>query len=75
VYRLTKAYIYCDSTVVINKNVINNATDDDFREVSLILSEDDVKQFYHELKHLREDCLPDESAAYGNDCPNGRCEM
>ena len=74
-YRLTKAYIYCDSTVVINKNVINNATDDDFREVSLILSEEDVKQFYSELEHLREDCLPDESAAYGNDCPGGKCEM
>ena len=74
-YRLTKAYIYCDSTVVIDKNTIKNAKNDDFREVSLILSEEDVKQFYSELKHLREDCLPDESAVYGNDCPDGRCEM
>ena len=74
-YRLTKAYIYRDSTVVIDKNTINNATDDDFREVSLILSEEDVKQFYSELEHLREDCLPDESTVYGNDCRDGKCEM
>lgn len=74
-YRLTKAYIYRDSTVVIDKNVINDATDDDFREVSLILSEENVKQFYSELKYLRDDYLPDESQVYGIDCRDGRCEI
>jgi hypothetical protein len=52
--RLTRAYLFQGGTVVIDKNLIRNAKDEDFTEVSLILSKDQIKQFHNELEAMGE---------------------
>ena len=43
---LLTAYIYNESTVVTDKSVVKNATDEEFRVVNLILTSDEIRDFY-----------------------------
>lgn len=61
-HRLINAYIYRESTVVIDKNTINGANEEDFRPVNLILSEHEIERFYEEIQNIREMEEREESA-------------
>lgn len=53
-FKGTKAYLYQDSTVVLNKNDLKNAKEEDFKEVTLLLSADFIKNSYKELEVIEE---------------------
>lgn len=61
--RLMKAYRLKDSDwVVLDKKSIHNTKDEDYEEVSLILSKDQIVGFYEELDMMGELSEEDESA-------------
>lgn len=54
-YKGVIAYLFRDSTVVLNKSDIHNAKDDDFKEVRLLIPIDFIKESYEEYSFVSED--------------------
>lgn len=47
--KLMTAYLFRGNTVVTDKSLIMNATDDEFEEVSLVLSQVEIERYSKEL--------------------------
>jgi len=54
-FKYVKAYLYGDKTVVLNKSDIKNAKDEDFKEVSLWLSEEFIQESAEEIEMCSDD--------------------
>ena len=54
-FKYVKGYLFREGTVVLNKNDIRNAKDEDFREVSLYLSYEFIQESAEELEYIMDD--------------------
>lgn len=52
--KYTRAYLYNESTVVLEKSAITNAKDEDFKEVTLLIPAEQIKDWYEELDLMGE---------------------
>lgn len=51
-HKMTKAYLFEEGTVVLDKSVIHNSKNENYREVTLIISTDQIKDLYEEIEML-----------------------
>lgn len=47
--KYAKAYLYHENKVVLDKKDIKNAKDEEFREITLLVSSEQIKDWYQEL--------------------------
>lgn len=50
-----RAYLYRGNTVVTDKNHINNATDNDFKKIILLLTDEFIKEKAEEIDMLSDE--------------------
>lgn len=51
-HKMLKAYLFEGGTVVTDKKTIVNSKDKHYEEVTLILSSEEIQQYYEELEEL-----------------------
>jgi hypothetical protein len=49
-----KAYLFEENTVVLDKSTIINSKDENYREITLMISHKEIRNFYDELEELGE---------------------
>lgn len=49
-----RAYLYQGGAVVLDKSMIVNAKDEEFTEITFIISRDQIKRYYEDLDLLGE---------------------
>lgn len=54
-FKGVRAYLFREETVVLNKSDVKGAKDEDFREVSLYISYDFIKESVEELEYISDD--------------------